>query len=196
MTFTTLTLLNLGCSVESDTFPSYSHEDIQEDSAAAVDTGPPAWECVPDEEFHDIHMGGTNGVSGAEYAEMCEPHLGIIPEMECSDGVLIPITVNGSESWDDLAHYSCDNYSLQSGQCTPGSTINRITGQTRVGEELSEVVWIVFCRTFSPGLAESDGSIAGSIQLLGYNYETGASCMFNGGALRNSHDGTVPNPAL
>ncbi len=164
---------------------------VQEDSA--VETIPDSsmpWadlECVPGGEF--ISISGT-ATLGTEYAEMCEPHLGVTPEFDCNDGVTIPVQVDGEDIWYDPDFYNCDNYSLQVGQCIPGSTINRFEGRTAEGEAMPEVVWAAFCRS-QVAFAEPGSEMAfeNHVQMIGYNYETGATCFFNGRVNFARHDG-------
>lgn len=119
-----------------------------------------------------------------EYAAMCEPELGVPPQMDCSAGVTIPITVDRVEVTALLPNFECDNPGLQAGGCVPGTTIHRVTGQTRDGVELPQVVWVHFCRSedgVSKGRlgAPTDWEdIFFGAQMIGYNYETGATCFF------------------
>ena len=58
---------------------------------AATGDSEPTGVCVP---------GGTPKsmpATAREYVEMCEPELGVPPDMDCSDGVTLPITVDGVE---------------------------------------------------------------------------------------------------
>jgi len=118
-----------------------------------------------------------------EYAEMCEPELGVPPQVDCSAGVTIPVTVDGVEVTDLRPNFDCDNPGLQAGGCVPGNTIRRLTGRTREGVERPEVVWVHFCRSedsVSKGI-ESDPvweNIFTGAQMIGYNYDTGATCFF------------------
>ena len=140
---------------------------------AATSDSEPAGVCVP---------GGTPKsmpATAREYVEMCEPELGVPPEMNCSDGVTVPITVDGVESTELLPEFSCDAPSLQNGDCVPGSTINRVIGRTRDGVERPEVVWVQFCRS-EPGWGDSSNwdNIFTGAQMIGYNADTGATCYF------------------
>ena len=114
-----------------------------------------------------------------EYVEMCEPELGVPPVFDCAEGVRIPITVNGVEVNEMQPAFSCDLYSLQEGECVPGSTINRVAGHDRDGTQRPEVTWVQFCRT--EGELSESGDVAWSYvgaQMIGYNYDTGATCYF------------------
>ena len=117
--------------------------------------------------------------SAREYVQMCEPELGVPPEFDCAPGAKIPITTNGVETNEIQPTFGCDNYSLQDGECVPGSTVNRITGINRDGSERPEVVWVQFCRS-EAGL-DSGGEIqwtSAGAQMIGYNYDSGATCYF------------------
>lgn len=144
-------------------------------------------ECVPGGEF--VALSGT-ATLGTDYAGLCEPHLGVTPAFDCNDGVTIPVEVNGEEVWYDPDFYGCDNFSLQVGQCIPGSTVNRFEGRKADGTPMPEVVWVAFCRSqvafADPG---SDLMYENHAQMIGYNYDTGATCMFNGQVNFGLHDG-------
>jgi hypothetical protein len=128
--------------------------------------------------------------TGREYAAMCEPHLGVPPAFEMSDGVTIPTTVDGVEQALPVPNHGCDGPSLQSGICQPGSTIMRFTGRTRDGVELPEVVWAVFSRN-EGGFGSPHVSLG--IQMIGYNMETGATGFFKGAPYITSLDASDPD---
>ncbi len=133
--------------------------------------------CVP---------GGTAQVlpeTAREYVAMCEPELGVPPQVDCSAGVTVPVTVNGVEVAELLPNFECDNPGLQAGACVPGSTINRFTGRTRAGVERPEVSWVHFCRSEDGESKGTQGTpvwekIFTGAQMIGYNSETGATCFF------------------
>ena len=138
-----------------------------------------------------ITINEEQGYDGS-YLKLCEQHLGVTPEFDCNEGVLIPVTVDGEEIWYEPPLYECDHYSLQAGQCTPGSTVNRFTGRKRSGEELPNVVWIAFCRTqFSFDATLDNPFYDNGVQVIGYNYDTGATCFLNGVVTFGVHDGSV-----
>jgi len=137
----------------------------------------PAELCVP---------GGTPQYlpsTASEYVVMCEPELGVPPSMDCSAGVTIPVEVDGVEVNEILPNFACDKPGLQAGGCVPGSTINRVMGQTREGVALPEVTWVHFCRS-EDGVSKGIDSVPvwenvfTGAQMIGYNYETGATCFF------------------
>ena len=114
-----------------------------------------------------------------EYVLMCEPELGVPPPFDCAEGVTVPVTVDGIAVTAPVPNFTCDAPSLQDGECFPGSTINRLAGATRAGEERPEVVWVQFCR--NEGVVDADGTLDWAFtgaQMIGYNYDTGATCFF------------------
>ena len=62
---------------------------------------------------------GFMPASARAYAAMCELELGVAPTVDCGAGVLIPITVDGVEVFEDPGLHECDKASLQVGDCMP-----------------------------------------------------------------------------
>ena len=114
--------------------------------------------------------------SARAYAAMCELELGVAPTVDCGLGVLLPITVDGVEVFEDPGLHGCDNASLQVGDCMPGSSLQRYQASNEDGTPRSDAVWVSFCRHDGRDTAEYD--VPDSVQLIGYNYETGATCFF------------------
>ena len=111
---------------------------------------------------------------------MCELELGVAPTVDCGAGVLFPITVGGVEVFEDPGLHECDAASLQIGDCMPGSSLQRHEGRNADGTPRPDAVWVSFCR--------HDGrddvvnfDMPDSVQLIGYNYDTGATCFFESG---------------
>jgi hypothetical protein len=133
--------------------------------------------CIPGETLQYLPQ------TAREYVVMCEPELGVPPQMDCGAGVTIPVTVDGVEATEVLLNFACDNPGLQAGGCVPGSTIHRVTGQTREGVERPEVTWVHFCRS-EDGVSKGRTStptwdtVFTGAQMIGYNRETGATCFF------------------
>ncbi len=127
-----------------------------------------------------------------EYAAMCEPELGRVPKIACDDGVLIPITVGGVEVFEDPGRHACDHPDGLRGGCAPGSRLGHVEGRDAGGNPLPQVSWVYFCRSIGPEALEQNGW--GSVQLIGYNRQSGATCFFEAADGRNS----VPegHPAL
>ena len=118
--------------------------------------------------------------SARAYAAMCEPELGVAPTVDCGAGVPIPITKGGVEVFEDPGLHACDNPSLQVGDCMPGSSVQRHQGRSADGAPRPEVVWVSFCRHDGrDDIAAAD--IPDSVQMIGYNQETGATCFFESG---------------
>ena len=69
--------------------------------------------------------------SAREYAAMCELELGVAPVVDCGAGVLIPITVDGVEVFEDPGLHECDNASLQSRRLHAGLEPAALRGQER-----------------------------------------------------------------
>ncbi len=134
----------------------------------------PAGHCTPE---------GANPPmpkSARAYAAMCEPHLGVAPIVDCGQGTRIRIRQDGREIFEDPGLHACDDGSLQIGDCMPGSSLQRHEGRNANGTPRPEVVWVSFCR--------HDGrddvfnvDIGDSVQMIGYNRETGATCFFESG---------------
>ena len=119
-----------------------------------------------------------------EYAAMCEPELGRVPKVACDDGVLIPITVGGVEVFDDPGNHACDHPDGLRGGCAPGSRLGHVTGRDAGGNPLPQVSWVYFCRSVGPENLERHGW--GSVQLIGYNRQSGATCFFEAADGRKS----------
>ncbi len=84
--------------------------------------------------------------SASAYAAMCEPHLGVAPTVDCSQGDRIRIRQDGKEIFEDPGLHACDDGSLQIGDCMPGSSLQRYEGKNADGTPRPEVVWVSFCR--------------------------------------------------
>ena len=110
-----------------------------------------------------------------------ELELGVAPIVDCGAGVPIPVTVDGIEVFEDPGLHGCDKASLQIGDCMPGSSLQRYEGRDADGTPRpDDAVWLSFCR--------HDGrddvvnfDMPDSVQLIGYNYESGATCFFESG---------------
>ena len=119
-----------------------------------------------------------------EYAAMCEPELGRVPKIACDGGVLIPITVDGVEVFEDPGNHACDNPDGLRGGCSPGSRLGHVEGRDAGGSPRPEVSWVYFCRSVGPENLEQRGW--GSVQLIGYNRQSGATCFFEAADGRHS----------
>ena len=124
--------------------------------------------CVPFNQIDPIPLNTT------EYADMCIEHVGIPPEVDCGEGIEIPIYVNGQYVFDDQPPGQCDHTDFKGG-CYRGSTVSRIQGTDEFGNLMPHVVWVYFCR--SAGASALASGIV-SVQMIGYNMQTGATCFF------------------
>ena len=138
---------------------------LQADSGPSQSTAEPG--CVPRERAPRMPATAT------AYAELCSRLLGQVPTADCGEGVRIPITVNGVEVFESPADNVCDHTGFK-GECTPGSTIRRQTGVAADGSPRPEVIWITFCRSTG---ADPNRRL-GSVQMIGHDAETGATCFF------------------
>tara|TARA_B100000676_G_scaffold289785_1_gene322636 strand:+ start:153 stop:1259 length:1107 start_codon:yes stop_codon:yes gene_type:complete len=129
--------------------------------------------CQPDN-----NSDGTHG-SASAYARMIEPHLGVPPRVDCAANVEMPITVEGVRYRGNPGLHRCDQPSLQVGDCMSGSSVQRYGGHTADGAPLRDVVWVSFCR--HDGRDTPDYDIPDSVQLIGYNRDSGATAFFESG---------------
>ena len=119
-------------------------------------------------------------LSAMEYAKMIEPELGVPPVVDCGTSVEIPIYVNEVKFTGNPGLHGCDNPSLQVGDCMSGSSLQRYEGVTADGKPLPHVVWVSYCRHEGrPGTEKY--AQRNSVQMIGYNTETGATAFFESG---------------
>ena len=123
----------------------------------------------------DYKVGGFPATA-FDYAKMVEPELGVPPKIDLGAGVEIPLYVDGVQARGSLGN-SCDNPSRLGKGCISGSVLQRYEGRTADGEPLPDVVWVSFGRNSSFAY---NGSIhvLGSVQMIGYHRETGATAFF------------------
>lgn len=115
--------------------------------------------------------------TASEYAKMVEPYLGVPPKVDLGKGVEIPIYVDGVKQTGKVGD-NCDNPTLlKPGITRSGSVVQRYEGRTADGKPLSDVVWVAFGRHAGIKFG-SDFSLLGSVQMIGYNRETGATAFF------------------
>ena len=121
--------------------------------------------------------------SASEYAKLIDPHLGVPPMVDLRDGIEIPIFVDGQQFTGDPGIHCCDNPSLQMGDCMSGSVLQRYEGRTAVGKPLPHVVWVSFGRHDGRGSLHNidDEDMHHSVQMIGYNRQTGATAFFESG---------------
>ena len=109
------------------------------------------------------------------YAHMCEPELGIPPQINLDQAVEIPIYIDGKQVYGNFP--TCDNPVLIGKSTVSGSVIQRYEGRTADGVKLPHVVWVAFGRNSS----SSTTRVVGSVQMIGYNKKTGATAFFESG---------------
>ena len=112
--------------------------------------------------------------SASEYARLVRPELGVVPTIDCGDGVRVPIHVDGVEVFEDQEPGQCDHSDFK-GSCRVGSRVGRLEGTDANGDPLPDVVWVYFCRS-QGGEALQQGIV--SVQMIGHNTRTGAAAFF------------------
>lgn len=110
-----------------------------------------------------------------EYARMCEPELGLPPHIDLDRAVEIPIFIDGKQVYGNYP--TCDNPVLIGKRTVSGSVIQRYEGRTADGVKLPHVLWVAFGRNSSSSTAR----VVGSVQMIGYNKQTGATAFFESG---------------
>ncbi|WP_145271816.1 hypothetical protein [Planctomycetes bacterium SV_7m_r] len=108
-----------------------------------------------------------------EYAKLVEPDLGVPPTVNLDEAVEIPLYVKGVQRYGNLGR-TCDNPSFLGKDTVSGSTLQRYEGRTADGEPLPNVIWISFARNSSSRF----DAVVGSVQMIGYNQESGATAFF------------------
>ena len=162
-----LELDSLGCLQ----YPDYCiwNENLDECQDIVSDSLLIEYNCIPFSEIDPIPLNTT------EYANMCIEHIGIPPTVDCGEGVPIPIYVNGVSVNNDQPEGECDHSDFKGG-CYVGSRVGRVQGVTLYGEPMPEVVWVYFCRSSGQEYFNEYNIV--SVQMIGYNTETGATCFF------------------
>ena len=158
---------SLDC-LEYPDFCSWNQE-IGECQDISSDTSIFDYDCIPFNEYDPIPINTT------DYANMCIEHVGIPPTVDCGEGVPIPIYVDGISVAEDQPIGGCDHTDFKGG-CFIGSRVGRLEGSNILGQPMPEVVWVYFCR--SAGQEYFNLYDVVSVQMIGYNTETGATCFF------------------
>ena len=163
-----------GC--ESGTPATDPTEPLSIDAAPSADIGaidahiPDAAvesDCLPRDEAPKMPA------TASAYAALCSEYLGQMPTADCAQGVRIPVTVNGVEVFESPPDNVCDHTGFK-GECSPGSTLRRQSGTNLDGTPRPEVMWITFCRATGADPARG----LGSVQMIGHDIESGATCFF------------------
>ena len=98
---------------------------------------------------------------------------GVPPRVVLDDSIEIPIYVNGKQSYGNLGN-QCDNPTYLGKETISGSTLQRYEGRAANGTPLPHVVWVSFGRNSS----DDHRRVVGSVQMIGYNRQTGATAFF------------------
>ena len=117
---------------------------------------------------------GAIPATASQYARLVRSELGVVPTIDCGDGVRIPIQVNGVEVFEDQERGQCDNPDFK-GSCRVGSRVGRLEGTNMDGTARPDVVWAYLCR--SQGAEALTQGVA-SVQMIGHNTRTGATAFF------------------
>ena len=83
--------------------------------------------------------------TASEYAKLIRPDLGVVPTINCGDGIRVPIHVDGVEVFEDQERGQCDNPDFK-GSCRVGSRVGRVEGTIADGTAGPDVVWAYLCR--------------------------------------------------
>ena len=145
------------------------NQEISECQDISADSSTFDYDCIPFDEVDPIPLNTT------EYAEMCINHVGVPPTVDCGDGVPIQVYVDGVSMNIDQPQGECDHTDFKGG-CFVGSRVGRMQGANLNGEPMPEVIWVYFCRSAGQEYFDEYGIV--SVQMIGYNTETGATCFF------------------
>jgi len=127
------------------------------------------------------------------YAASCAAQVAPIPPINCADGALVPITINGQPPASYSPDMACDNPALlpngagSDGQCVPGSRVIDLSTPT------AQIT--VMCRQKNIR-SPIDALLFNEIDVIAHNPATGATCWFQAeAAAGTSIDGrNVPSP--
>ncbi len=152
-------------------YPEYCSWDqnLHQCRDVTVDTLGFNYDCIPFNDFSSIPINTT------DYAEMCIDYVGLPPSVDCGEGVPIPVYVDGISMNVDQPQGECDHPDFKGG-CFVGSRVGRVQGIDIDGEHMPEVIWVYFCRSAGQEYFNEYGIV--SVQMIGYNTETGATCFF------------------
>ena len=112
-----------------------------------------------------------------EYAKLVEPDLGVPPKINLGEGIEVLTYVDGVPTKGTVGPDVCDNPTQIGGGCVSGSSLQRHQGRTADGEPMPEVVWVSFGRHANHRF-RNGYKILGSVQMIGYNEDTGATAFF------------------
>ncbi len=131
--------------------------------------------------------------SFADYAARCAAQIAEIPPINCGDGVLIPITVNGQTPAEYTRDMTCDRPGLlpngegSDGQCVPGSRVLDLSTET--------MQITAMCRQKNIR-SPIDALVFNEVDVVAHNPATGATCWFQAEAPEGAsiNGALVPSP--
>lgn len=112
------------------------------------------------------------------YAAQCSARVGQLPDFSCSDGALVPVTVNGEVPETYTPNMTCDRPALldngdaSDGQCVPYSRILNLSTDTMQA--------VVMCR--QKHIRAADSLQFDELDVISHNPATGATCWFSADA--------------
>ena len=130
-----------------------------------------------------INLSTTNSFAPIEnapaivnYARRCAEEISYVPTMNCLDGEIVPITVNGKEPENYPVGLKCDRpamldfVNLADSQCVPYSRIQKVSLKD------PDTVGAMFCRRYK--YREKDDKLFDDINIIIHRKSTGATCFF------------------
>ncbi|MBL1436078.1 MAG: hypothetical protein COB08_007750 [Rhodobacteraceae bacterium] len=127
------------------------------------------------------------------YAAQCAAQIAEIPEINCGEGVLIPITVNGAIPATYTKDMTCDRPGLlpngagSDGQCVPGSRLLDLSTET--------IQITAMCRQKTIRIP-FDALVFNEVDIIAHNPATGATCWYQAEAPKGTsiNGMLVPSP--
>ena len=123
------------------------------------------------------------------YGKLCAALIEPIPEMNCLDGKIIPVTANGQPPIEYTYNMKCDNPAILGqpyGQCIPYSRIQRIPSSD------PDVVTILNCRRYT--LRTKDDPMFDDVAIIQYRRGTGDTCFFQSPLEGSMDSQKIPSP--
>ena len=128
------------------------------------------------------------------YGRRCAQEIAFLPPINCLEGEIIPVTVNGKEPKSYPKNLKCDRPSMQDlkgkadSQCVPYSRVLKLPLQD------PDTIAVAFCRRYKE--REKDSPLFDDISIILHRKSSGATCFFQSTDDRTKAlDGTrVPPP--
>lgn len=136
-----------------------------------------------DKDATETETGPIDVVDMASYLAACEAELGPLPPLSCSEGTLIPVTHHGEEVGlpSELPNGQCDRPGITG--CATGARISVVYNE-------QGTPWVLACRSY-----DEDPTLYEQLNLIGWDFETGATCFINTPHHDVSFDGEdLPRP--